>query len=97
MNSNRGENDGARSGRAVVPNALGLHARAAAKIAAISGRARGNVWLWREEERADAKSIVDMLILACARGTEVAVSIENEKDAGVLSEIIKTIEAGFGE
>jgi phosphotransferase system HPr (HPr) family protein len=97
MNSHCGENDGERSDRAVVPNELGLHARAASKIVAISGRARGNVWLWREKERADAKSIVDMLTLCCAQGTEVAVSIENTKDAGVLSEIIKTIEAGFGE
>jgi phosphocarrier protein len=80
-----------------IVNALGLHARSAAQIAAIAGKAAGPVWITGENDRADAASIIDMLTLACTQGTAVTVTIENPGDGGILEEIALLIQSGFGE
>jgi len=80
-----------------VANALGIHSRPAAKIVEMSSHATGRVWLSQGDERVDAKSILDILTLGCSHGSEVTLSMENVKDATILSKIAKTIEQGFGE
>jgi phosphocarrier protein len=81
----------------VIVNELGLHARSAAKIAAIASHAESQVYLSREGETVDAKSIIDMLTLACGKGMRITISIDSSRDAGILSEIAALVEDGFGE
>jgi phosphocarrier protein len=81
----------------VIVNELGLHARSAAKIAAIASHAESQVYISREGETVDAKSIIDMLTLACAKGMQITISIDSSRDAGILSEIAALVEDGFGE
>jgi len=81
----------------VIVNDLGLHARSAAKIAELAQAANSEVWLQKGEERADAKSIIDMLALACQKGSEVAFVIDDETDLNLLDKIVKLVESGFGE
>ncbi len=52
-----------------VRNRLGLHARAAAKIAELAGRFQADITLEKAGTRVDAKSILDMLTLDCPSGT----------------------------
>ena len=80
-----------------VVNELGLHARSAAKIAAVAQQAVSGVWIERDGEAADATSIIDILTLACARGTSLTVGIEDLEDAGLLDRIVELVESGFGE
>lgn len=81
----------------VIVNALGLHARPAAKIAAVAQNAKSDVWMIKEDEEADAKSIIDILTLSCSKGTEITVRISSPSDANVLDKIINLVESGFGE
>ena len=81
----------------VIVNELGLHARSAAKIAEIAQRAAGPVWIDRSGETVDARSIIDMLTLACARDSTIAVRVEYEADLPVLEEIVALVADGFGE
>ena len=85
------------SGEAVIVNELGLHARSAGLIARIAGKARGKVWLCRDDMAADAASIIDMLTLECTQGTRVTVSAADPADANLVDRIIKLIESGFSE
>jgi len=80
-----------------VKNELGLHARPAARISAIAGEARSDVRLCKNGEQADATSIIDILSLACFKGTTVAVEISDPADLPVLNKIIGLFEQGFGE
>ena len=82
---------------ATVTNELGLHARPAARIAAIAGEAGSDVRLCKNGEQADATSIIDMLSLACFKGTVVTVEITDSADLPVLNKIIGLFEQGFGE
>ncbi len=80
-----------------IKNELGLHARSAAQIAGIAQNSIANVWIQKDDEKADASSIIDILTLACARGTKIAVIIEDLADAKILNAIVDLVDSGFGE
>ncbi|OQY08030.1 MAG: HPr family phosphocarrier protein [Desulfobacteraceae bacterium 4572_123] len=80
-----------------IVNELGLHARSAGKIAAIVKNARSNVWIKREGERADAASVIDILTLACAKGSKISIEIEEPADLNILNEIEELVKQGFRE
>ena len=54
-----------------IKNELGLHARSAARIAEIAMKSKGNVWVMKYEEKADATAIMDILTLVCEKGTKI--------------------------
>jgi phosphocarrier protein len=81
----------------VIVNELGLHARSAAKIAALADHSKAAVWINKGSEKADASSIVDILTLACEKGTKITISIENKSDFNILEAIAELVENGFGE
>jgi phosphocarrier protein HPr len=80
-----------------VVNELGLHARSAAKIARIAQNAGAGVWLVRGEDKADASSTLDILTLACARGSRLTLAVDDPADRGILDELVRLFETGFGE
>ncbi len=81
----------------IIKNELGLHARAAAKIANLAGRANDKIWLIKDGEKVDASSIIDILSLGCSRGTEITFAADSEMDFDLLGNIILMAENGFGE
>jgi phosphocarrier protein HPr len=80
-----------------IQNEFGLHARPAALIAAIAQKANSKVWMIRNEEKVDASSIIDILTLACQKGKEVTIQIEDSSDMDVLEKIADLFQKGFGE
>ncbi|HEX7997968.1 MAG TPA: HPr family phosphocarrier protein [Pyrinomonadaceae bacterium] len=85
--------------RVVVINRLGLHARAAALLVRTASSFQSVLRLERIDgtASADAKSILSVLMLAAARGTQLRATATgvDEKDAiGALSRLFAD---GFGE
>jgi len=80
-----------------VVNDLGMHARSAAQISEIAKEASAPIWLERNNERVDARSIIDILTLACEKGSTVTFVIEDPADLNTLNRIIKLVQDGFGE
>lgn len=83
--------------KVVISNELGLHARAAAKIAKLAEQARSDIYIVKDGEEVDATSIVDVIALYCPCGVEVAVKITDPGDMKILNDIARLIETGFGE
>ena len=81
----------------LIINELGLHARSAAGIAKLAQNANSKVWLIRGKERVDASSIIDILSLACPKGSKITLKINEESDIAILNEIIELVKKGFGE
>ena len=81
----------------VIVNELGLHARSAAKIAELAQNSKAAVWVKKDAEKADASSIVDILTLACEKGSKITLIIEDKADRQILEDIVNLIETGFGE
>ena len=82
---------------AIVNNEMGLHARSAAKIADIAQNSKGNVWIQKDDEKADASSILDILTLACTQDTKIKIIIEDNRDLPILNAIGDLVDSGFGE
>ena len=81
----------------VIVNELGLHARAAAKLAKAARQAHGRVWLQAGSERVDAKQVIDILTLAAGLGDPIRIGIENASDHRILEDIAGLVAGGFGE
>lgn len=80
-----------------VVNDLGLHARSAAKIAELARDASSKIWVQKNEERVDAGSILDILTLACEKGSKLTIVIKDRSDMTILNRIVELVKNGFGE
>ena len=85
------------SKRVTILNELGLHARPAALIAELAQKAKSNVWIIRNGEKVNASSIIDILTLACLKGTDIMLQVDDYSDKDVLNKIIALFQDGFGE
>lgn len=83
--------------RVTIVNELGLHARSAGKTAAIAREAVSGVWIEAQGEVADARSIMDVLSLGCAKGTVVTIKIDDPADIEILTAIEDLVKGGFEE
>jgi len=83
----------------VVVNRLGLHARAAARLVRTASAFQSAIRLERADRSAsaDAKSILSVLMLAAARGTELRVSAQGPDEADALDAVCALIAGGLGE
>jgi phosphocarrier protein HPr len=80
-----------------IVNALGLHARAAAQLVKLANRFKSDVTLEYEGQRANAKSIMGVLMLAAGVGSQVTVTCKGADSQECLQEIQKLIADRFGE
>ena len=83
--------------RVTIINDLGLHARSAAQIAKLARNVKSKMWIIKDGEKVDAASIIDILTLACPKGSKIILKIEDHSDLDILNDIAKLIERGFGE
>src|SRR5690606_26436629 len=94
----RGEADVSRAeGSFEIVNELGLHARAATKLVQLASRHVSEVELEKDGQRANAKSVMGVLLLCGAKGTRVTVHAEGEDAAAAVDAIGALIAARFGE
>ena len=80
-----------------IKNELGLHARSAARIAEIARNSKSHVWVMKDDEKADASSILDIWTLLCEKGTTIRIIIEDSADTDILNAIVDLVDNGFGE
>ena len=80
-----------------VVNALGLHARAAAKFVKIASRFKSQIRVTRGQQTMDGKSILGLLLLAAARGSTLTISADGPDEAEAISALSTLVERGFEE
>jgi len=83
--------------RVTVVNQLGLHARAAARMVHLAGEFHSHVRVTRGQRTIDGKSILGLLLLAAARGTELTITADGPDEAAALDAICSLVERGFEE
>ena len=80
-----------------IINALGLHARAAAQLVKVANRFKCETFIEHEGQKANAKSIMGVLMLAAGQGSRVKLTCKGEDAEACLAEIGKLINDRFGE
>ncbi|MGF1465347.1 MAG: HPr family phosphocarrier protein [Sandaracinaceae bacterium] len=80
-----------------IVNALGLHARAATKLVQLASRFSASVHLEKDGQRANAKSVMGVLLLCGAQGTRITVDAEGPDAPEAVGAIGRLIADRFGE
>lgn len=80
-----------------IVNDRGLHARAATKLVQLASSFSAEVELEKDGQRANAKSVMGVLLLCGAKGTRVSVIADGEDAAQAVDAIGALIAARFGE
>ena len=80
-----------------IGNNLGLHARAAAKIVALSREYQSELFLSRDGHEVDGGSILSVLTLACPKGTEIGIRVVGEDSEELMTKLTSLFEQKFGE
>ena len=80
-----------------ILNALGLHARAAARFVQTASRFQAAIRVTRGDRTVDGKSIMGVLLLAAARGTTLTIAAEGPDAAAAINELCALVASGFGE
>jgi phosphocarrier protein HPr len=98
---NRKTGPGARTQKAereiAIVNRLGLHARPAALFVKIASRYRSDVWVKKESEEVNGKSIMGLMMLAAGQGSRLQIRCEGPDADRALDEIEQLINARFNE
>ena len=80
-----------------IQNPLGLHARAAAKFVHAASTFPCRIQVTRAGREVDGKSIMGLLLLAAAQGSEISISADGpDEDAAVVA-LCALIERGLDE
>ncbi|HNQ04933.1 MAG TPA: HPr family phosphocarrier protein [Thiobacillaceae bacterium] len=80
-----------------ITNRLGLHARASAKLTQTAGRFQSEVWLTRNGRRVNGKSIMGVMMLAAAKGSQLRLETRGPDEEAALAALVALIEDKFGE
>jgi phosphocarrier protein len=80
-----------------VVNRLGLHARPSAMFVKVCSRFRCEVWVEKDGERVNGKSIMGLMMLAAGHGSKLQISCEGPDAERAMSEIETLIAGKFNE
>jgi phosphocarrier protein len=84
-------------GNFTIVNRLGLHARAATKLVQIASRYPCDVEVAREDQSANAKSVMGVLLLCGSKGTVLEVRARGDGAEECVAAIGELIANKFGE
>lgn len=80
-----------------IQNALGLHARAAAKFVHTAGGFQSQIRVARGDREVDGKSIMGLLLLAAGQGSAIRISADGPDERDALTALCALVERGFDE
>ena len=81
----------------LVTNKLGIHARPAGMIVDITGQAKSDISIVFEGSKANAKSILNVMMLAIPAGSQVTFEIDGEDEEQVASQLESLFNDHFNE
>src|SRR3954467_12345804 len=80
-----------------IINRLGLHARPAAMFVRIASRYRSEVWVSKEGEEGNGKSIMGLMMLAAGQGSKLHLRCEGVDADKAVEELEQLLNSKFNE
>ena len=81
----------------VVQNKMGIHARPAAMIVRVTNKFKSDVFVEKDEEQVNGKSIMGLMMLAAGKGSRVKFIVTGEDAAQMLVELDALFARKFDE
>lgn len=83
--------------RVIIPNKLGLHARAAAKLVNVASAHTAEVTLLKDGQEVNGKSIMGVMMLAASQGTTIRLHTSGPDGQAAMDALLTLIADRFGE
>jgi len=80
-----------------IVNKLGLHLRAAAELVKVANKFKSQITIHHGVQNVNAKSLMGLMTLAAARGTEMEFAAEGEDAQAALAALKALLANKFGE
>jgi phosphocarrier protein len=80
-----------------IQNRLGLHARPSAMFVKLCARFKSEIWVEKDGERVNGKSIMGLMMLAAGLGSRLRITCEGEDETNAMLEIEQLITRKFEE
>jgi phosphocarrier protein HPr len=95
----KGNNDAAQKAEkeVTIVNRLGMHARPAAMFVKTASRYRCEIWVEKEGEQINGKSIMGLMMLAAGQGSKLLIRCEGPDADRALQELEQLIANKFSE
>lgn len=71
----------------VVQNKMGIHARPAAMIVRITNKFKSDVFVEKDDEQVNGKSIMGLMMLAAGKGSKVKFLVSGDDAAAMVHEL----------
>jgi phosphocarrier protein HPr len=84
----------------IVSNSLGLHARPAMQFVDMANQFASDIMVYKggdEPEKADGKSVMQMIILAATQGTPLRIEADGDDADDAVKKLADLFESKFGE
>ncbi len=83
--------------KVIIRNRLGLHARPAMSFVETASNFKSDLTVCRENQKVDGKSIMQMMMLAATKGTELLLEAVGPDAREMLDALIDLVDRGFDE
>jgi phosphocarrier protein len=80
-----------------ILNRLGLHARPSAMFVKVCNRHKCDIWVERDGEQVNGKSIMGLMMLAAGQGSKLRITCEGSDAESAIQEIEELIQRRFDE
>jgi phosphocarrier protein len=80
-----------------IQNRAGIHARPAALLVQVTKDFRCNIYFEKENDRINAKSIMGIITLGAAYGTEIKIIAEGEDEQKAVEALVHLFDSKFEE
>jgi phosphocarrier protein HPr len=78
-----------------ISNKLGMHARPAAQFVKRASKYTSNIWVEKDDEQVNGKSIMGLMMLAAGHGAKLIVTAEGSDAEDAVKELGALIQSGF--
>jgi phosphocarrier protein len=80
-----------------IINRLGLHARAAARFVQSAAAFKCEIYVTKNGNKVNGKSIMGLMMLAASQGTPLELTTNGENEEGAMQALVALIADRFGE
>lgn len=81
----------------LVENKMGIHARPAAMIVRVTNKFKSDVFVEKDDEQVNGKSIMGLMMLAAAKGSKIKFVATGEDAEAMLNELASLFAKKFDE
>lgn len=81
----------------IIRNKFGLHARAAAQFVQLANKFDSEIFVEKNGQEVNGKSIMGILMLAASKGVEINVRAEGADSETAVAALGELVDNGFGE